>query len=201
MNATVAERSGRARAIRNQGPRETQRRRSQTNPRAPYPPIPGPRATAAQLASAISRGVKAPQSNTAAPAGTAIASRLAAPATGRAGQRRPAHLRLVADHGRLVHPVFESAAEGRSAEPVLNEGSGGQARRDTDAGRARPEREGQRAMASRGRAAGARRRPARRQDRVRLTRRGRLLITSTVIVLIAVASMVLASTADAAIHL
>jgi len=56
-------------------------------------------------------------------------------------------------------------------------------------------------MASRGRAAGARRRPARRQDRVRLTRRGRLLITSTVIVLIAVASMVLASTADAAIHL
>jgi hypothetical protein len=36
---------------------------------------------------------------------------------------------------------------------------------------------------------------------VRLTRRGRLLITSTVILLIAVASMVLASTADAAVHL
>jgi hypothetical protein len=39
------------------------------------------------------------------------------------------------------------------------------------------------------------------QDRIRLTRRGRLLITSTVILLIAVASMVLASTADAVIHL
>jgi hypothetical protein len=56
-------------------------------------------------------------------------------------------------------------------------------------------------MASRERAAGVQRRPAQHQGRVRLTRRGRLLITSTVIVLIAVASMVLASTADAAIHL
>jgi hypothetical protein len=81
---------------------------------------------------------------------------------GGARRHRPAHLRLVADHGRLVNPVFESGA-----------GRRGEARSDR---------------------AGA-------QGRLRLTRRGRLMITSTVVLLVAVVSMVLASTAEAVVHL
>jgi hypothetical protein len=249
VNATVAERGGRARAIRNQGPRETQHRRSQTNPRAPHQQIPGPQATAARRARATSQGDAARRSNTAGPTESALqpgarprrAVRHQPASGGAVGPQpgagpdvspvptaralRPAHLRLVADHGRLVQPVFESVPVIRGGGTVSNEGSGRPGRRDQGARRVAASRDGQRA---RGRRAPARREgqrtatprgPARRAaarpehpaeggqgnaggpGRLRLTRRGRLLMTSTIIVLIAVASMVLASTADAAVHL
>ncbi|HUN33248.1 MAG TPA: hypothetical protein VMU95_14645 [Trebonia sp.] len=50
-------------------------------------------------------------------------------------------------------------------------------------------------------ASGPRPGQAARRPRLRLTRRGRLAITSTVVLLVAVVSMVLASTADVAVHL
>lgn len=235
MNATVAERGGRARAIRNQGPRETQHRRSQTNPRAPHQQIPGPQATAARRARATSQGDAARRSNTAGPTESALqpgarprrAVRHQPASGGAVGPQpgagpdvspgptaralRPAHLRLVADHGRLVQPVFESVPVIRGGGTVSNEGSGRPGRRDQGARRVAASRDGQRTATPRGPARRAAARPEHPAEggqgnaggpgRLRLTRRGRLLMTSTIIVLIAVASMVLASTADAAVHL
>jgi hypothetical protein len=114
---------------------------------------------------------------------------------GGARRQRPTHLRLVADHGRLVHPVFESGAGRRGEGPVLNGGNGEPARRDGGTGR------GSQVAARRTRPDGARSDRAGAQGRLRLTRRGRLMITSTVVLLVAVVSMVLASTAEAVVHL
>jgi hypothetical protein len=125
VSATVAERGGRARAIRNQGARDAQLRRSQPNPRTPRP--------------------------------------------------RATHLRLVADHGRLVGPACGWDEVGRRDGAVLHREDGGPARRERQRG------------------AG--------EGPVRLTRRGRLVITTAVVVLITVTSMVLASVAQAAPHL
>ena len=112
MNATVAERSGRARKIRNQGPRDARHDTPRPNPRT------------------------------------------------------PGHLRLVADHGRMVDPEFSPGP------PVWVSGTAVPAHPGMPAGRVR----------------------------MRLTRRGRLVLTSTVVLLIAVASMVLASAVQAAAH-
>ncbi|HTU74181.1 MAG TPA: hypothetical protein VMG38_11750 [Trebonia sp.] len=124
---------------------------------------------------------------------------MAPPQAAGARQQRPSHLRLIADHGRLVHPVFESSADRADGRPVLNEGNGQPGRREAGAGPVRADRERQ--AARRTRPAGPRPGQPGGQGRLRLTRRGRLAITSTVVVLIAVLSMVLASTAEAAIHL
>jgi hypothetical protein len=193
VNATVAERGGRARAIRNQGPRQTQRRRSQTNPRTPRQQLPGPPAAAAPRASAMSQRATAPRPPRETPAETALQA--GAGPHGSARHQRPAHLRLVADHGRLVHPVFESGAGGRGGGPVLTGGNGEPARRDRNPGR------GCQAAPRRTPPGGARPDRAGAHDRLRLTRRGRLVITSTLVLLVAVVSMVLASTADAVVHL
>jgi hypothetical protein len=91
--------------------------------------------------------------------------------TGAVGERRPGHLRLVADHGRMVDPDF---SPGR---PVWVSGT-------WVSGTAVPAHAG--AQAGR--------------VRVRLTRRGRLVLTSTAVLLIGVASMVLASAVHAAAH-
>jgi hypothetical protein len=193
VNATVAERGGRARAIRNQGPRQTQRRRSQANPRTPRQQLPGPRAAAAPRASAMTQRATASRPPRETPAGTAL--RAGAGPQGSARHQRPAHLRLVADHGRLVHPVFESGAGRPGGGLVLAGGNGEPARRDRDQGRV------SQAPARRTRPGGARPDRTGAHDRLRLTRRGRLVITSTLVLLIAVVSMVLASTADAVVHL
>ena len=116
MTATVAERGGKARTIRNQGPRDARHRRPQPNPRT-----------------------------------------------------RPSHLRLVADHGQMVDPDFQPGrpvwVSGTPVPPV-------------------PAHPG-------AQAGGA---------RMRLTRRGRLVLTAAAVLLIAVASMVLASAVQAAAH-
>jgi hypothetical protein len=83
-----------------------------------------------------------------------------------AGARRPSHIRLVTDHGRMVDPDF------RPGRPLWVSGFAVPARGDGEAGRMR----------------------------MRLTRRGRLVLTSTAVLLIAVASMVLASAFQAAGH-
>jgi hypothetical protein len=170
VNATVAgtvtQRSGRARAIRNQGSRAVQRRRPQTNPRTPQQKLPTPQASP----------VKTP-----------------AP---RVPGQRPAHLRLVSDHGRMIDPGF---TPGRpvwvTGVSVSNTGKGEPGQR----AEARPRREAE-AAGRGGREPGAVRRDARAASRggrrsVRLTRRGRFLVSSTLILLIAVASMVLAGAA------
>jgi hypothetical protein len=127
VNATVAERSRRARTIRNQGPRDGRYR----------PPQPSPRTSG--------------------------------------------HLRLVADHGRMVDPDF---SPGRpvwvSGMGVSSTGASGTGLSST----AVPAHAG--AQAGR--------------VRMRLTRRGRLVFTTAVVLLIAVASMVLASAVQAAAH-
>jgi hypothetical protein len=129
VNATVAEQGGKARAIRNQGLRDVPRRVPRPNPQAT---MKAPRATGP---------VKTPAR---------------APA---AGVQRPSHLRLVADHGRMVDPAFSPGRPVWVAGVGIPANGGGQSAR----------------------------------MRVRLTRRGRLVLTSTAVLLIAVASMVLAS--------
>jgi hypothetical protein len=147
VNATVAERGGRARSIRNHGSRDARHRRSRPNP----------------WTSATSMQVK-------------VSAKSAVP-----GARRPSHLRLVADHGRIVDPDFQPG------RPVWVNGVPVRANRGEGAVR---HTNGQRGAAR----ARAGRTPA------RLTRRGRLVLTSGIVLLIAVASMVLASAAQAAVH-
>ncbi len=189
MTATVAERGGKARAIRNRSPRHVQPQSMQANLRTPNP----------------------------------------APKAGAPGEGRRNHLRLVADHGRVIDPAFLPQQAATPGEPVPNREAGdaprpvmtaprreartaGQGQRQ--AGRERAAEEG----AGRERAAGERahlERAAERQARrgraeeqraaagrrpVRLTRRGRLVVTSTIVLLIAIASMALASAAQAAGH-
>jgi hypothetical protein len=122
VTATVAERGGKTRTIRNQGPRDARHRRPQPNPRTP----------------------------------------------------RPSHLRLVADHGQMVDPDFQPG------RPVWVSGTWASG----TAVPAHPAHPG----APAGRA------------RMRLTRRGRLMLTSAAVLLIGVASMVLASAIQAAAH-
>jgi hypothetical protein len=140
VSATVAERGGRVRAIRNHSSCDARSANMQPNPRTSKP----------------------------------------VPRTSAPGEGRPNHLRLVADHGRVIDPAFIPREAARPAGPVLKREAGDAPRR---AGAA-PRREA--------RVAG--RRP------VRLTRRGRLVVTSTIVLLVAVASMVLASAAQAAGH-
>ena len=183
MNATVAERGGRARAIRNQGPRQSQRRRSQPNPRTAHRQLPGQPATAVPSPNGMSRSSAAPGQAWETPAGTALR---AAPAPGThapggAPHQRSPHLRLVADHGRLLDPVFESSARRPGEKPSTPPEDQAAARRARPVA-TRPDR-------------------PRGQGRLRLTRRGRLALTSTVVLVVAVVSMVLASTAQAVVHL
>jgi hypothetical protein len=140
VNATVAERGGRARAIRNHGPRGTGRAHGHARQQANPKPL------------------------------------RSAPRTGTSSEGRPNHLRLVVDHGRVIDPAFVPRQGARPAESVPNRGAGDVPRR-----------------------VGATPGPAGRR-RVRLTRRGRLVVTSTIVLLIAAASMVLASAAQAAGH-
>ncbi len=112
-------------------------------------------------------------------------------------ERRPHYLELVADHGRLVNPVFVPR------EPIwvarVPAGSGQAGVRAVDSGRLPagrpPSAAGRRDGAARGREAArpaAGRRGTAGQEpagQVRLTRRGRLVITSAVVVLIAAGSM------------
>ena len=147
MNATVAERGGRARPIRNHGSQDARRRRSRPNPWTP----------------ATSTRPKVPVKPTA------------------SGARRPNHLKLVADHGRMVDPAF------RPGRPVWVSGVPVRAAGEDEAVRRVKGVPGP-APAAAGR------------KRVRLTRRGRLVLTSGIVLLIAVASMVAASAAQAAIH-
>jgi hypothetical protein len=171
VNATVAERGGRPRTIRNRGPRDAWRGKAQPNPR----------------------------------------TLTAAPGAGPSGGGRPNHLRLVADHGRVIDPAFIPRQSARPTGSVPNEAAGNAARAGAAApraGAAAPQREARAAVrgqgltgrgrASRGRA--ARRREVTGRRPVRLTRRGRFVITSMIVLLIAVASMVLASAAQAAGH-
>lgn len=139
-----------------------QRRRPQTNPRTPQQKLPTPQASP----------VKA-----------------AAP---RVPGQRPAHLRLVSDHGRMIDPDFTPGCPvWVTGVSVSNRGKGEPRQR----AEAHPRRE---AAAGRGgREPGAVRRDARAASQggrrsVRLTRRGRFLVSSTLILLIAVASMMLA---------
>jgi hypothetical protein len=235
VNATVAERGGRARAIRNHAQRDVRHARRQANPRAQ-----ANRRTQANLPTQANLRTPSPAPRAAAPGG-----------------RRPNHLRLVADHGRVIDPVFIRREAARPAGSVPNREAGdapwrpgtvprreartavqAQVRASRErggraAGQGRiPEQPGRAAGQGRipeqpGRAAGQGRipeQPGRGADRervsreragrqrarerrevagrrpVRLTRRGRLVVTSTVVLLIAIASMVLASAAQAAGH-
>jgi len=107
-----------------------------------------------------------------------------------------AHLQLVTDHGRLVNPGFVAGeAVWVTARVVRNEAGqqpGGRAeprlRRDGGAGRGA-------AGGPRPRAEAVRRPGDASPRRVRLTRRGRLAITSVLVMLIAALAMVLASAA------
>jgi hypothetical protein len=175
VNATVAERGGKARAIRNRGPRDVRHDRPQANPRT--------------------------QTN--------LWTHSPAPRVGRPGGVRPSHLRLVADHGRVIDPALIPRQAARPAGSV----TGGEARDALRGVGAAPRREARAAgqgqgwpshgPAGRGRASRARadeRREVAGRRPVRLTRRGRLVVTSTIVLLIAIASMVLAGAAQAAGH-
>ena len=109
---------------------------------------------------------------------------------------RNTHLQLVTDHGRLVNPGFVAGeavwVTGRAVRNEVGQRPGGRAepgvRRDGGAERGpaggpRPSAEAVRRLGDGGR------RP------VRLTRRGRLVLASAIVVLIAVLAMVLASVA------
>jgi hypothetical protein len=127
-----------------------------------------------------------------------------APRQGQGQGRGTAYLRLVADHGRVIDsaralawPVRDEGGVPPDAGP--GDGTSEPGRRARPArredGSTRPgERRGNRHA----------RRPASRPvaggGPVRLTRRGRLVLTATIVVLIAVASMVAASVAQAAAH-
>ncbi len=110
------------------------------------------------------------------------------------GEGRPNHLRLVADHGRVIDPAFIPREAARPAGPVLKREAEDAPRRAETA----PRREAR--AAGHGQARTGRERAAAGRRPVRLTRRGRLVVTSTIVLLIAVASMVLASAAQAAGH-
>lgn len=175
VSATVAERGGKARAIRNRGPRDARRGGLQANPRT--------------------------QAN--------LRMHSPAPRVGGPGGRRPGHLRLVADHGRVIDPAFIPRQAARPAGSVTGREARDAPRRAGAAPRreARVSGQGQgrpshgrasRARASQG-PANERREVAGRRP-VRLTRRGRLVVTSAIVLLIAIASMVLAGAAQAAGH-
>jgi hypothetical protein len=151
VTATVAERGGKARAIRNRSPLHVQPDSRQANLRTPSP----------------------------------------VPKAGAPGEGRRNHLRLVADHGRVIDPAFIPRQGATPGGPVpKREGKDAPQRVTPPRGEAQP---GGRRTAGR-RPAASGRRP------VRLTRRGRLVVTSTIVLLIAIACMAVASAAQAAGH-
>jgi hypothetical protein len=123
-----------------------------------------------------------------------------APRGGRGGRRgqpqaRPNHLRLVVDHGRVIDQDLISRPSARLAEPVRKSEAEPVAKRDEPVAKREAVNAPRRAAAA---PRPGERVPGRRP--VRLTRRGRLVVTSAVVLLIAVASMVLAGAAQAAGH-
>jgi nucleoid-associated protein YgaU len=103
--------------------------------------------------------------------------------TSTADRRRPRYLRLVADGGRLVPPPPEQPARVRR-EPVRP---------------AAPDRSAAPRQAITPRQAAAPRRSAARTP-VRLTRRGRLVVTATAVLIVGAVSMALAGVAQATGH-
>ena len=191
MNATVAERSGKARAIRNQGSPDAQRRRSVTG--------------------------GSPQQA----ARARVKERDDVERAARPGARP--HLRLVVDHGRVVDPAVMPGMPVRVGDAAVMDRGTEESPRRTGAGSLRGTGTLRGTGALRGTAGlgsgvrgaetsrrhGYARRAAAARDerewrapggRVRLTRRGRLVITSTMVVLIAVAFMVLASAVQVTVH-
>jgi hypothetical protein len=130
-------------------------------------------------------------------------------------ERRPHYLQLVADHGRLVDSAFVPREPIWVARQQVGASQLAHGRRSLAAGRPEavarpagkaspaPRRQGVSGQESARRPVDAKPAPRRRPP-LRLTRRGRLAITSTVVVLIAAgsmaASMAVAGTARAGAH-